>query len=90
MIPPEERVSDFARLGKKSHASQWNPFDSYRAIKWVLGGVVCIALGIWLIVSPEFRANPNVLTASDALPGVGAIVVGCAMLALMVIASYRR
>ena len=36
-----------------------------------------------------FRDNPNVLTLSDAMPGNGAIIVGCDMLALVVIGSYR-
>jgi hypothetical protein len=74
---------------KRFSTSTWSIFDWNRAIQLVFGGIVCIATGIWLLASPTFRAGPNELTVSDALPGVGAIVAGCGMLTLMVIFNRR-
>jgi hypothetical protein len=64
--------------------------DWYGGLKWVVAGIVCIGLGIVLIVSPDLRANPKELTASDVTPGVGAILVGTVMLLLFFYPFFRR
>jgi hypothetical protein len=61
-----------------------------RLIKFIAGGIACLALGIWLLTNPMFRANPKQLGFSDALPGVGAIVAGLGMFGLVALALWKR
>jgi hypothetical protein len=66
------------------------PLVWWRLLRLALGGLLCILLGFWLIFSPTFRANPNKLTLEDALPGIGAIVVGIVLLGLLFFVWRRR
>jgi hypothetical protein len=70
--------------------SGWTVIQWYRAVLWVIGGLFCIGIGVMLMVNPTFRADPRVLTLSDLLPGVGAVVVGVVMLGLVAFVRFRR
>jgi hypothetical protein len=68
--------------------AQTNQF--FRGLGFLLGGIVAIGLGLSLLFSPAWRANPNQLTTQEIVPGVGAIVSGVVMCLLAVMWLRRR
>ncbi len=50
-------------------------------IRWVLGGLVIIALGVLLMVAPDLRSDPQRLSLKDVAYGFVVILVGVAALA---------
>lgn len=77
------------RIKPISPISSWDLLDWYRVIRWLAGALFCFGLGVVLIFSPALRTNPKALTASDAMPGVAAIIVGIGMLVLFLIPFFR-
>jgi hypothetical protein len=62
----------------------------YKLFRLGFGGVSIIAVGIWLMTSPDMRQNPNVVTASDLMPGIAAVLIGTLLLGLAVYSLFRR
>jgi hypothetical protein len=89
---PEKREEEVpeTRVQSEPPAPSWSVLTWYRMIRWGAGGLFCIGLGIFLTVSPTFRADPKVFAFSDLLPGLGAIIAGVAMLGLVAFAWFRR
>jgi hypothetical protein len=55
---------------------------AYHSIRWWIGGIVCLGLGIWLVFDPRLRNDPRQLRFSDLMPGLGAIVGGLVICSL--------
>lgn len=86
---------NFVRQQASQHPSEPSAIGNwflllYRLGRFVIGGVFCIGLGMWLLLNPMFRSNPQVLTLGEAVPGIGAIVVGAALLLLSLVLFLRR
>jgi hypothetical protein len=62
----------------------------YHCIRWFIGGLCVIVLGIFLISSPDMRANPKRIELADLMPGIGAILVGIVIIVLPVVLLLRR
>jgi hypothetical protein len=58
--------------------------QAYQAVRFALGGLFAIGLGIFLIANPDFRTHPNRLELRDLWPGLAAIIAGLGMLGLVV------
>jgi hypothetical protein len=54
----------------------------FRVARWTIGGIGCLVMGVYLLVDPRMRFNPDRLTFDDAWPGLIAILVGVALLAM--------
>jgi hypothetical protein len=65
----------------KTSSTEWSFTGWIRLIRWSIGGVLCLALGLWLMVDPDMRRNPAAFTVVDLLRGLGACLVGLFMLA---------
>jgi hypothetical protein len=63
---------------------------SIQAIRFGITGVVAVGIGFALIMSPGLRDDPKVLTFSDVLPGLGAIVAGFGAFGLAAYMMFRR
>jgi hypothetical protein len=62
---------------------------AFRAIRWIIGGVACIWLGVWLMIDPNFKSHPRLNSLSDLVPGLAALVAGVGLIALSVY-QFRR
>src|SRR5262245_39666681 len=76
--PPPAPVPELERLPEPWSLLRW-----YWFLKLCLVATGCVGVGIWLLTSPTFRTNPEVMTFGDALPGVAALVVGLFLLGVV-------
>jgi len=75
---------------KSPGVSDWTASEWYRFLRLFLGGLGCVALGVWLMVDPTFRSDPKHFTSSDLLPGLGATFVGIVLLGLVLLPLILR
>ena len=68
----------------------WSFLQWYRFLRLVVGGVLCLSLGIWLMVDPKLRQDPKALTIAEIGPGLGACVAGLLMLGMSFLAIRRQ
>jgi hypothetical protein len=61
-----------------------------RALYLLVGGVVMIVLGIWMIFSPDTRNDPRGFTLRDLWPGLGPIIVGLVLIGFIAYVPGRR
>jgi hypothetical protein len=52
-------------------------------LKLSASGIVCLALGLVVILHPSLRSDPNKISPSDVAVGIGPILVGVFLLALV-------
>jgi uncharacterized protein (TIGR03382 family) len=65
-------------------------FGVFRALRWAIGGICIIGIGILLLVDPNLRSDARRLTASDAAYGGVTILVGVVLLFLAYWSLRRR
>jgi hypothetical protein len=73
-----------------SPSSEWSVWQWIRFLRWVLAGVLSLAIGVWLMVDPSVRQNPKEFTLSDIGPGLAACLVGAVILGLSYLMIRRR
>ena len=64
-------------------------FVTMHIVRFILGGIFAIGLGIFLIAQPDFRSHPGRIELGDLWPGLAAIVAGLGMLGLAVYFAKR-
>jgi hypothetical protein len=58
-------------------------------MRWIIGGICIISIGILLLIDPNVRSNPKRLAASEIATGGVTILVGVVLLFLAYLSIQR-